>query len=105
MFDPHLDEDGIIFDVAARLQETLRHKQRTPGGDVHLCPGTSEAAAVRVGLKGITQVFPRRTLVHQHQSHLTDTDQIRFTKKHQNLSSNLSHPGQQGAPKSTLIFI
>lgn len=54
----HLDEDGVVFDVAARLQDALRHKQRTSGGDVHLSCGTSEAAAVWIRLKGVAQVFP-----------------------------------------------
>lgn len=69
----HLDEDGVIFDVVARLQDALSHEQRAAGGDVHLGRGASEAAAVRIGLEGVAQVLPGRSLVHQHQSHLAHT--------------------------------
>lgn len=49
----HLNEDGVIFDVAAGFQDALGHKERTAGGYVHLGCRTPEAAAVWIRLKGI----------------------------------------------------
>lgn len=69
----YLYEYGVVFDVGARLQDTLGYEERAAGGDVHLRHGPPEAAAAGVWLKGVTKVFPGGTLVHQHQRHLTDT--------------------------------
>lgn len=66
----HLDEDGVVLDVAAILQQALGDKQRAAGCNVHLGHWAAEAAAVRVGLEGIAKVLPGRPLVHQHQGHL-----------------------------------
>lgn len=87
---PHFDEDGVVFDVAAGLQDALRHKQRAAGGDVHLCCRTPEAAAVWIRLKGVPQVFPGRSLVHQHQSHLTDEQTDRETDRSVSINRNFN---------------
>ena len=71
-----LDEDGVVFDVGAVLEDGLRYEQRTPRCDVHLGNGPPEAAAVGVGLEGVTQVLPGRSLVHQHQGHLVRDRQL-----------------------------